>query len=213
MLSIKSLASCLMTVGKRAWNSAQMFDGVNWLQHDRIWLMLKLLNDAFLALSPSITVMTTTSLDCRSLMMTPCLMMRRWPCTRLSASTRMLHCVTSVSAVSSLGLLLLEAWHHHMACALASTPPPSMVASLNPCPWVVFLLPAPVAPCSLKCLLVLLEPAPLMMSSCSLWWSGQTSSCSEALPHCLDWLNQTVPLFLGNDDWWWLMMINKFWVL
>ena len=162
--------------------------------------MLKLLNDVFLALNLSTTVMIITSLNCRLLMMTSCLMMRRQPCIRLSVSIRMLHCVTLMSAVFSLDLLLLKAWHHHMICTLTSTSPFSMTASLNLCSWVIFLLSALIAFCSLKHLLAPLEPALLMMSPCSLQWSSWTPPCSEALSHCLDWLNQTVSLFLKNDD-------------
>ena len=175
--------------------------------------MLKPLNNVFLTPSPSTTAVTTTSLNHKLLMMTHCLMMRRWPCTRLSASIKMLYYIILMSAVSSLNLLLLKAQHYHMVYALAPTPSPSMVVSLNSYLWVISLLPAPVTLCSLKCLLALLESAPPTMSSCSLWRSGQTSPCSEVLSHCLDWLNSTVSLFLKNDDWWWLIMTNKFWVL
>ena len=177
-----------MTAGIKAWNSAQILSSANWLQYGRIWLTLKPLNNAFLISSPSTTAVIITSLNCRLLMMTHHLMTRRQPCTRLSATTKTLHHITPVSAASSLDLLLLEAQHqhHHMACALAPTPPPSMAASLNPCPWVVFLLPAPVTPCSLKHLLAPLEPAPPTMSPCSLWRSSQTPSCSEALAHFLN---------------------------
>ena len=159
--------------------------------------MLKLLNNTFLTSSSSTTVTIITSFNCRLLIMTHHLMTKRQPYTRPSTSIKTLHHITSVSAVSSLNLLLLEAWHwhHHMACTLASTPSPSMAASLNPCLWVIFLLPAPIAPCSLKCLLAPLEPAPLTMSPCSLWRSSQTSLCSKTLAHFLDWLNLTVSLF------------------
>ena len=191
--------SYLMIADKRAWNSTQTFNNINWLQYSRIWLTLKLLNNAFLTSNFSTTVTTITFFNYRLLMIIHHLIIKRQLYIRLSVSIKILYYIILMSAVSGLNLLLLKAWQHLIVCALTSTFSPSIMTSLNLCLWVVSLLSAPAVLCSLKCLLTLLEPTLSMMSSCSLWCSGWTFLCSENLLH----FNSLT--FLKK---WWLMMIN-----